>query len=220
MAEENQPRGERLLERSFARFEAIPALVEPRARRVEDEDRFVLEERDLDGEEGAVLGKSLETVGRLEPLDDRFFDDALTGGDARERGADGPPPDRNSRVSGKKLLPSDGARPLEESVEVRRGKRRELEQNPIGGAQPKVRPRESGLVALERKPAGSKRPARVPERFELPSDDGLEAEGRGGDERKRSVRFRSSSTSPTFPATRSCLRPSTSSYRTSGRSGR
>jgi hypothetical protein len=232
VAQEEEPGRESFLEGRLARFEAIPALVEPRTRRVEDQDRRVLEEGDLDREKRPVLGKALELVRRFQPLDDRFLHDALARGDARKRRANGSPAHRDPRVSREKLLPGDGAGALEERVEVGGGKRGELEEDPIGGAQPQVRAGEGGLVRFEGEPARSERAARVAERFELTGDDGFEAEGGGRDERQihgappssilwpryamRSVRFRSSSTFPILPAPRSCLRPSTSSSRRSG----
>lgn len=83
------------------------------------------------------------------------------------------------------MLPRDLAGAVEERIEIGGGKRGEPEKNAVRGAEPEVRAGDGALVALEGKPPGPERAALVSERLELASDDGLEPEGGGRNQRER-----------------------------------
>ena len=84
-------------------------------------------------------------------------------------------------VAREPFLPGEGGRGIEQDAEIGRGKRAQLDQHALAGAQPEIGPADRGRVAGKQQTPGRHRARRVAERRQLAFDDRLGARRRGCD---------------------------------------
>ena len=180
--QQNQRRCQRLFQRRLPDQCPVTPLVETPAGGVDAQRGHVVPDRDVDRVAFPRFGEPFGSVGRLQPADDRLFDDLLTGRHAGQLAADTAAVDGEIGVGGQPLLPRQLASAVEQLAKVFGGKLGHADQNPVGCAQPDVRAADRVRIAAECDPAGLAALGLVTEGLQFPRRDGFQPERGGGDE--------------------------------------
>ena len=175
-AQQDQRRGQRLLERRLADQGPIAAFVQPRPGGVDRQRRPVVQQGDFDTPFRPGFRELLHTVGGPQLLDNRLLDDFLAGRHAGELRSDRAPRDRKLVVDRNPFFPRQGVGGVEQHAKISGLEFAHPHQDAVGRAQPEIRPADGRFVACKQDPAGLNDLGRVAQGFQFPSHNGLQAE--------------------------------------------
>lgn len=182
VAELHEGCGEGFLERGGAGEFAVTPFMQAFAGGVDRHCGGVAEERDLDGELGAVFLEPVALVGSFEAFRDRFLGDSLHAGNGGNHRADAFSADGELGVDGEIAVPRQGDGVVEQFAEVAGGECADFDEDAIGGAEPEVGAADGQGIAHEGDAAILDGLLVVAQFGQFARDDSFQTEGGGGDE--------------------------------------
>ena len=162
---------------------AVAALVEPRARRIEQQRHRILEDGKLHLVDRARLGENLLVVDVFKPPHDRALDDRLAVGHAEQLGIPRPALHRELVVHPDEVLPRQRGRPVEKLGERLGAELPDHDSHPFGGAQPDVRLGDHREVPLKGPPPVRNGDVFPAELFDLEGEHALKPKEAGAGNR-------------------------------------